>query len=562
MEGSASDGPGGTAGAGIAIAGAPDAGAGDVGVAGGAPAIALGEPCAKPEDCDDGSFCNGQESCVAGSCAAGTAPACDTNMQCVELERACVFSDASPWVIYMADDDTPGVTEAYAVKRDLIGKMDPVKLNDALEPGWITESFRGWTPDPQLFSFNVSQSSAPYRSAVELVYFGHGLPGKPQRLEGYDIRWSPSWQLFAVIGENGVSINAYSGNGNFETVLTFESSDYTDFYGYWTPGDEFVFSQTSRLGQVSRIQRAVRDGAGWKVLPLLDGLVGLSQFELSPTGKELTYHVETSDGRKGPLYALALAEGSKPKVLLPGGEDWVSWSPDGSRFLLFEAGRSGATLAFFGAGSVCTQKPEQIAANQALYGGAFTPDGKQIMLWKPFEDWGVDWALFDSSDDSTNSFGASVGPYRPWFAPDDDLGLLPTLDSADSPLALTLFSLSGQRWNQIDSIPSGSEYADVQFSAHTEFAAYTKGKYPNYDGAYVDLRYALRDPKPVRLPGEGNVYRFELDSSGTGIYYVREKANGARDCFYLDLSGQVAAEPVKVSRNGRVDSCGAQPVFR
>jgi hypothetical protein len=88
-----------------------------------------------------------------------------------------------------------------------------------------------------------------------------------------------------------------------------------------------------------------------------------------------------------------------------------------------------------------------------------------------------------------------------------------------------------------------------------------KGTYPNYDGAYVDLRYERGgDPKPVRLPGEGSLYTFNFDPSGTALYYIRELENGARDCYYLDLSRQVAQAPVKVNRDGRTDYCISQPL--
>jgi hypothetical protein len=141
--------------------------------------------------------------------------------------------------------------------------------------------------------------------------------------------------------------------------------------------------------------------------------------------------------------------------------------------------------------------------------------------------------------------------------------VLPTRDELNTEVRLTLFSLSGRHsTDTFDSIPSSSEYRDIELSAHGEFVAYTKGVYPSYDGAYADLRYAANgaDPKPVRLPGDGIVKTFGFDASGAGLYYVREKDNGARECFYLDLSHQVAKAPVKVSRDGRVDRCDPQPL--
>jgi hypothetical protein len=125
-----------------------------------------------------------------------------------------------------------------------------------------------------------------------------------------------------------------------------------------------------------------------------------------------------------------------------------------------------------------------------------------------------------------------------------------------------LFSLSGRHSTvRFDSISPNSEYRAVEISAHNEFVAYSKGVSPDYDGAYVDLRYKTGgNPKPVRFPGEGTLLYFNFDSSGTALYYIREQENGARDCYYLDLSRQVAQAPVKVNRDGRTRHCISQPL--
>lgn len=35
--------------------------------------------------------------------------------------------------------------------------------------------------------------------------------------------------------------------------------------------------------------------------------------------------------------------------------------------------------------------------------------------------------------------------------------------------------------------------------------------------------------------------------------------NGARECYYVNLGNQVPSDPVKVSREGRVEGCQPQP---
>ena len=44
--------------------------------------------CENDAACDDGLFCNGEERCVAGSCRSGSAP-CDTDETCDEADNRC-----------------------------------------------------------------------------------------------------------------------------------------------------------------------------------------------------------------------------------------------------------------------------------------------------------------------------------------------------------------------------------------------------------------------------------------------------------------------------------------
>ena len=539
--------------------------AGQAGAAGSPVAVmAPGQPCATSADCDDGKPCDGEEACVAGACTAGVATACGASLQCSDADGGtCVFTDTSPWIVYQADDDTPGMTEIYAIKRDLVGKMEPIKLNDELAPGWRAVGRGGWAPDHQHYAFGVVQMS-PYLSAIEVVNFGGGLPSKPLRLDGAeDIEWAPSGDLFATDQQDGISIYASSSDGGFEEVFDSTNPANDDCYGHWTTRGEFVFTTTVVATKKSNIDRLAPSGSNWNATVLIQGINNLWHFEVSPTGDELTYEPQPSDA-ESPLYVLQIAEDSKPKVLAPAGDHSFSWSPDGSRFLLVKNTAEGVTQAFLGTGGAYTAKPVLLAPTELISSAWFTPDGKQVMLREPSYDWATDTRLLDPSKSTAYSYN-TVGrsgnrDNGPVWAADNDLGVLPTREDLNMDARLTLFSLSGGDSDSFDSIPPDSEFGYVEISAHGEFVAYTKGVAPNYDGAYVDLRYTpIGDYKPIRLPGDGTVRNLGFDTNGTGLYYVREKDNGARECFFLDLSHQVAKDPVKISREGRVDYCTPQP---
>lgn len=50
--------------------------------------------CTSDAMCDDGAFCTGQETCVAGACVAGTFP-CDPGIECDESNNVCLIECAS-----------------------------------------------------------------------------------------------------------------------------------------------------------------------------------------------------------------------------------------------------------------------------------------------------------------------------------------------------------------------------------------------------------------------------------------------------------------------------------
>ncbi|MCH2107910.1 MAG: hypothetical protein MK135_01155, partial [Polyangiaceae bacterium] len=69
---------------------------GDMSMGGARSSVDLVLNCESDQDCNDGLFCNGEESCDEGRCVAGDALECDDGVectvdQCSEDERACVY---------------------------------------------------------------------------------------------------------------------------------------------------------------------------------------------------------------------------------------------------------------------------------------------------------------------------------------------------------------------------------------------------------------------------------------------------------------------------------------
>jgi len=71
--------------------------------------------CASDAECDDGLFCTGEESCVAGLCEDGAPPRCDDGIDCTV--DVCDESAAS-CVSRPSDDDGDGHPTAACTNRD------------------------------------------------------------------------------------------------------------------------------------------------------------------------------------------------------------------------------------------------------------------------------------------------------------------------------------------------------------------------------------------------------------------------------------------------------------
>lgn len=541
------------------------AGAGGDGGAG-VPASVGGSPatddttCTAARDCDDGQPCNGKEACVEGACEPGNVIACDVGMECSDAEAGeCIFTDPSPWVVYQADDETPGVAEVYAVKRGLLGKMEPIKLNPPLDEGWRAFRPGTWSPDHELYSFSVIRDE-PYDAAVEVVHFGKGLPGPAIQLAGEDVQWSPSGKAFAIAEPHGIAIYAYSGAGKFE--LTYRDADPAreQHHGWWAQQDAFMFASQLTTNQLSNISRIRREVSGWKTATLLENL-DLFWFEVTPSLTEIVY---ATGGTNASIYSLLVTGADSPHLLSGGQTTWLSWSADAQRYMLQTQSSASEMTFYLGGGNLADRYRQKFAAGRKIVSAGFAPDSQTVLCREPGDGWGQWLWTYDLATATWSDLHARVSDLDE-LAWSHDAGWLavPSRETEASDIHLDLVSVGAKHSTQkVDAIPYNLQFYNLQFNKQNEFFAYFKGDGAKreYDAAYVDLRYPKVAPKPVRLPGEGTMRTMSFDPDGSALYYVRQRDNGARDCYYLDLSQQVAKDAVKVNRSGRVEHCYAQPL--
>lgn len=562
---------GGTAGAGspapsVGGAGTPtttaDADSGEA--AAGGTAETVGDTCSATPDCDDGQPCNGVETCVDEACQAGEAASCGIGMECSNDDAgACVFTDQSPWIIYEADDDTPGVPEVYAVKRGLLGQMEPIKINAPFAEGWEASRPGEWSPDHQWYSFTIIRRE-PYDEAAQVVYFGRGLPMPAVELKGAQVvQWSPSGRFFATTEAHGLAIYQYKAPDSVELVHREAAPERAQFYGDWALNDTFIFAAQDTATELWDIS-ALSSGLDTWQSQLLSFGHGWVSFAVSPSKTEIIYDTAASPSQGTRFFAQSLLR-SQTTLLANPGRNWLIWSPRGGYLLLLPAdsGIPNEMQMYLGAGDAADGNLRSI--QPAVLSAGFNPDGTRLLLRKSESDWSNRLSTYDIASGVESGLSRRVGHSdETRWSPDGGWVATPTRETETSDIDLELIGVIPTRDNlRLDSIPSTLRYYNFQFNKQSKFFAYYKGDGAtrDYDAAYVDLRYHLvTDPKPVRLPGEGSMWIMNFDPDGSALYYIRERADGARDCYYLDLSLQVAKEPVKVNRSGRATRCFAQPL--
>jgi hypothetical protein len=533
---------------------APTAGAAG---SGDAPAT-VGNTCTAAGDCDDARPCNGQELCIENTCQIGSATTCSVGMECSDDDAGkCIFTDPSPWIIYQADDDTPGVPEVYAVKRGLLGLMEPIKLNAPLAEGWEIGWGGTWAPDHMTYSFNLLKRE-PYQQAVQVVRFGQSGPEPAIQLEGSHLQWSRSGTSFALVEPHGVALYTCSKAGKLELGHRVSDPKREQYYGWWAHSDAFTFASQLTADQRWDIFRTYLDGNTWQNGAIIQGQ-NLAWFSVNPNLTEIIYEADERS-----VFALSLTRAISPRSFAGPGWRGLVWSSDAQRYLLFtQPPAASESHVYLGTGEVIDGNMQEVAQGRNVVSGGFSPDGKYLQLRQTAPDWGQQLSVYELSTGAwsspgyriSNIDGVAWSPDGGWLAMSDR-------QSETSDIELQLLGVGpGNNTIRVDTIPANLRYLSLQFSKGGDFFAYYKGDSASgtYDAAYVDLRYR-RAPKSVRLPGEGMMSGMKFDPDGSGLYYIRQRDNGARDCFYLDLSRQVAQDPVKVNRDGRVDDCNAQPL--
>lgn len=535
----------------------------------------VGTPCETDDECDDQDSCTGVEACVDGICEAGEAVECPVGMECsAEQNDACVFSSRAPWIVYIGNDEKPGYFEVFAVKSDLLGQMDPIKISPEPEDDWVVVDMGNWSPDGSDAVFRTYQNGTGY-IRLYAVHFGDGLPeaaihlteGMSVSVEGW-VNWSPSGQAGLVIRDDGLHVVDYvPGQPIVETRVS--PPGFTELDGSLKNDDELIWVGRSSVSQKSQIARAVRQGQIWVQDPLV---TDLSMVWGGPIpGGALAFYMTQEQGKVS-LFELETVMGAQPvKIAGPANDIAPAGSHDFTYLMIATSASTAKDSTIFGGGFASASALPILKEHVALFPhdvlqnlDPFAPDVSQAALFQA-GSFGRQLVLFDPhgagkwTPIAVEQTSANDGQVL--WSPDSKLLALPTRTSAGSAFKLTLVSALEYGKRDLDTIQPGElPWGLAKFSPEGEFFFYAYG--PTGEerrGAYVDLRRGISGATVHEA--EGTSFRsWSLPRKGTDALYLQGDGFTALDCFHVSLSGEVASEPVRVNGGQFASACTFQPL--
>lgn len=462
-------------------------------------------------------------------------------------------AEASPWVVYVADEDTPGKNELYAIRVADLGQNKRVKISpdgDFVALPIAIGSY--WSPDGKSYAFQNMAGDELY-----VAHFDDDVVDGPVLAFSGDhgAKWSPSSDALLINTPNGLLVSEKQADGSYIAQPLLDSAQGTG-WGEWKDEDEVVHLSIDPVTDASTLWLSRRDGDSWSAAPLVNSQKILS-FELSPDGQHVSYTIENSLKHRD-LYVSETVVGSVGKKLAGPGESRLQWSPDGGRFLLSNDG-----ALSWGWSSNVTSGISSSIGNTSFETAAFTPDGLRLQFWAPLDASYARLGFYDLSttNEALHDEVAGLDDRSLEWAPDGSRFLVASQRPARGEIELVLGDpTTPGNTHTIDTIPSGDRFSFLHFSDSGEFLVYDKEHGDSWETSYVDLRSGPSSVRPpVKVPGEGLTWTFEFEPGGSNVTYTQRLENGAEPCFFLDLSRQVAEEPVKVSGEGRVEYCVLQP---
>lgn len=189
--------------------------------------------CTEDADCDDGSYCNGVERCIASGCVAGEAVECGAGTTCDQraVGSGC-FLPRQRWAVWEGNDGEAANNDVSATA--LNGSTNALPF--VLSRGATTEEFTRawdpqWSPDGRRFTFIAVDWQLPVdRYVYKFFWFDVDAPveGQPRPLPDIPVtdvdRYVTDWSVDGSVLVIGKRPSVYDpGESHF--AVRFDGTD-------------------------------------------------------------------------------------------------------------------------------------------------------------------------------------------------------------------------------------------------------------------------------------------------------------------------------------------------
>jgi hypothetical protein len=477
----------------------------------------------------------------------------------------CIFLGRAPWIFFDASSQSEWRGEVYAVRSDLVGTMAPVLIT-VDRAGWFPAGFRGflWAPDGTMAV--VPAVNGSFASDAFLWRPGRGLPDPAvplvedePRADFQALSWSPSSRALAYVRHDGrLDFIEISPVGELVRSKIDTAERVIDV---WVKNDnELVYTTLDFMTSLATLVLATRSDGTWSTYPL-GSTTSFDRYH-SPDLTFVDFITRNQMTGLSTYWVVETKNGSEPIAVTDPAQDvGISWSPDGSQFIVAATDATNATALHAGPVSNLSSPPllKQdlgLRATRADSERGWAPDSSRA-------------ALFQKGTFDRQLAMYEVGQGEQWhplprqgceshvWSPNSKLLAIHTRSAADAKPTLTLVESPGYALRDIATAPleaaTSVDWGVPRFSADSGFLVYqvVAKKF------YIDLRSGLEAAAdPIELPG-GIDGRHSFSTSGAGLVYVKDD----KDCVYLNLSSKTPSTAIRVNDMGAVQDCGFQPLL-
>lgn len=531
------------------------------------------DQCTDNGDCDDGLRCNGVETCAAGQCQPGAPIVCENAATCAEepSANACVYGDTSAWLVYQADEETPGINELYAVKESLIGVQRPIKISGSLSSAAEHSTWRNfsWSADGRWLTFGSTVKNDAVSTRYYAIRFDRGFPEPPVpltlgALSAGALRWSPTGHELSFVGSAGELFWIHLTEEGTAELLRLNDFGQIATWATWASNSALIY--TVNNDRPLRVLLNGNSASRPEWFSTNEAVDGMGYCQASGDGAWVVCERAGDTPWLGHVASRQMQRISE-QALERAHIEW-QFSPN-SRYLMYVTQEQfdGQSEVYLVDLQSLPPSPKMIATSETIprfVVGQWSADSSFFTLFnieepEEFETLSV-YSLAEQRLRNTG-YHVAFDARMTGFGPNKNSILYSTQYSPSSPVQLVSVDANGAA-REFDKNLDGQRYYASEFAPDGSAALYCMtGSAEIPSMVYSDLRGPVSS-RSVRVPGDGSIFGCGHGFGGlsNGFAYVQRAPDGSETLRWVDIRKQVMAKPIPVSGEGRVVDFLWQPV--